>query len=106
MFFVINVKTREILIGNVTANPTRQWLENVIRTSFCTMPDLPKVMVSDRDGIYGDWFKTFLKDYFEIKLIRIPPTKPIFNCYSERLVRTFREELTEAYPNSDAETSS
>ncbi len=95
VFFIIDAKSREIITHAVTDNPTRFWLENVVTTSFCLKTSLPLFMVSDRDGIYGEWFGKFLKEYFDIKLLRIPPRQPIFNCYAERMVKTFREELTD-----------
>ena len=35
--------------------------------------DCPKFIVSDRDGIYGEWLGTFLKDCYDITLYRTPP---------------------------------
>jgi transposase InsO family protein len=50
-------------------------------------------MVSDRDGFLGNWFGDFLKDCYEIKLIRTPPRTPICNALIERWHRTYREEV-------------
>jgi hypothetical protein len=50
-------------------------------------------MVSDRDGIYGEWFGKFLSDCYDITLYRPPPRMPNFNAYIERWKRTVREEL-------------
>ena len=93
VFFVIDTETREIILFNVTSNPCEYWLKNVIRSYFPFMDNLPDVLVSDRDGIYGKWLNPFLKDYYEIKLIKTPPQMPICNPFAERMVRTFRGEV-------------
>lgn len=93
LFSVMDVKNREIILFNITSNPTAKWLENVVRSGFCCIENLPNVMVSDRDGIYGDWFKEFLKSCYEIELIRTPPRSPNCKTFLERWHRSFREEV-------------
>ena len=93
VFFVIDTATREIILFNVTSNPCENWLRNVIRSHLSFMYNLPDVIVSDRDSIFGKWFKHFLKEYYGIKLIKIPPQMPVCNTFAERMVRTFREEV-------------
>jgi len=55
--------------------------------------DYPKFIVSDRDGIYGDWLGAFLKDCYDIRLYRTPPGMPNCNAFIERWNRSVREEL-------------
>lgn len=55
--------------------------------------DFAQFMVSDRDGVYGNWFKEFLKIHYEIEFYRTPQKTPNCNAFAERMVRTFREEL-------------
>jgi hypothetical protein len=55
--------------------------------------DCPKFIVSDRDGIYGEWLGTFLKDCYDITLYRTPPGMPNCNAFIERWNRSVREEL-------------
>jgi hypothetical protein len=57
------------------------------------MKDYPKFIVSDRDGIYGDWLGTFLKNCYDITLYRAPPGMPNCNAFIERWNRAVREEL-------------
>lgn len=80
-------------VFNITANPTAKWLENVVRSGFSCIDNLPNVMVSDRDGIYGEWFKELLATSCQIELIRTPPRCPNCNAFIERWHRTFREEV-------------
>ena len=46
--------------------------------------DCPKFIVSDRDGIYGEWLGRFLKDCYDITLCRTPPGMPNCNAFIER----------------------
>ena len=84
---------REIVLFNVTTNPTALWLETVVRCGFNDLKYLPDVMVSDRDGIYGNWFGEFLESHFDMELIRTPPRCPNCNAFIERWHRSFREEI-------------
>ena len=52
--------------------------------------DCPKLIVSDRDGIYGQWLGTFLKDCYEITLYRTPPGMPNCNAFLERWNRPYQ----------------
>ena len=92
LFSVIDVSNRQIVLFNITANPTTIWLETVVRCGFSSLENIPKVMVSDRDGIYGEWFGNFLDNSFDIKLIRTPPRTPNCNAFIERWHRSIREE--------------
>lgn len=92
LFSIMDVKSREIILFNISANPTAQWLETVVRSGLCMIQDLPEVMISDRDGIYGEWFGKFLEESFDMELIRTPPRCPNCNSFIERWHRTFREE--------------
>ena len=55
--------------------------------------DCPKFIVSYRDGIYGEWWGTFLKDYYDITLYRTRTGMPNCNAFIERWNRSVREEL-------------
>jgi hypothetical protein len=55
--------------------------------------DYPKFIVSDRDGIYGDWLGAILKACYDIRLCRTPPGMPNRNAFIERWNRSVREDL-------------
>jgi len=76
VFFIIDVATRELVHFAVTKNPNQIWLENVFRSAFMGREDLPKYLVSDRDGIFGNWMSEFLKSCYDITLYRTPPRTP------------------------------
>lgn len=93
VFALMDTSNRQIISIAVTKNPTAVWLATVIRNAFMEIEDYPKFMVSDRDGIYGEWFGKFLSDCYDITLYRTPPLMPNCNPYIERWNRTAREEL-------------
>lgn len=93
LFSVMNIADREVVLFQITANPTAIWLKMVIRSGFCTMLHLPDTLISDRDAIYGKWFCEFLKNDFDINLIQTPPRTPNCNAFIERWHRIFREEV-------------
>ena len=95
VYFIIDTASREIVLFGATRNPSRTWLETLTRTSFAGRDDLCNILISDRDQIYGDWFKAYLADYFDIKLFRAPPRTPNCNAVAERAVKSFRSELVD-----------
>jgi len=90
---VMDTTTRQIIAVSVTKNPTAAWLETVIRNSFINVEAYPPFMVSDRDGIYGDWFGKFMSGCYGFTLYRTPPRTPKCNVFIERWNRTALEEL-------------
>ncbi len=93
IFALLDINTREIVAARVTRNPTANWLEQAFRTCFLCREVLPDFIVSDRDGIFGDWLGRFLLDCYGIRLYRTPPRSPNCNAFIERWNRTIREEL-------------
>ena len=73
----MDTSTWQIISVAVTRHPTAVWLENVLRSALMDIKDCPKFIVSDRDGIYGEWLGTFLKDCYDITLYRTPPGMPL-----------------------------
>ena len=88
----MDTSTRQIINVAVTRNPTAEWLENVLRNALMDIKDCPKFIVSDRDGIYGEWLGTLLKDCYDITLYRTPPGMPNCNAFIERWNRSLSEE--------------
>ena len=66
VFALMDTSTMQIISVAVTNHPTAVWLENVLRNALIDIKDYPKFIVSDRDGICGEWWGTFLKDCYDI----------------------------------------
>jgi len=95
VFFIIDVTTREIVSLAVTKQWNAEYLKNYLRSVFSFADQAPSVLIADRDLVYGKWLKPFLHESYGIEVRHTPPRTPIFNCYAERMVRTFCEEVTD-----------
>jgi putative transposase len=96
VFALMDIITRQIISVAVTRHPTAVWLENVLRNALMDIKDFPKFIVSDRDGIYGEWLGAFLKDCYGITQYQTPPGMPNCNAFIERWNRSVREELLDS----------
>lgn len=93
VFFIIEFPSRKIIHFAITTNPTQQWLETVLTASFPGGTPEINVMVTDRNGIYGEWLTPFLQNVLGITRKRTPPRCPFYNPFAERMLRTFRVEI-------------
>src|SRR5258708_6226210 len=81
---------RQVIWFGVTTHPTAGWIANQI-TEACGWEQLPRYLIRDRDGAYGEVFIRRLRSMG----IRDQPTSPRFpwqNGYAERLIGSIRRE--------------
>jgi transposase InsO family protein len=78
---------------NVTAHPYAEWAAQQIVEAFGADGAF-KFLVRDRDRIFGAVFDRRVES-LGIRQPRIAPRSPWQNGYAERLVGTFRRELTD-----------
>jgi transposase InsO family protein len=90
VFIVLAHDRRRIIHFNVTEHPTAVWAAQQIIEAF---PDdrAPRLMIRDRDGIYGESFRSRVEG-MSIEEIRIAPRSPWQNCYVERVIGSIRRE--------------
>jgi transposase InsO family protein len=93
VFVVLSLERRLILHVNVTAHPYAEWAAQPIVEAFGADGAF-KLLVRDRDKIFGAAFDRRV-DNLGIRQLRIAPRSPWQNGYAERLVGTFRRELTD-----------
>ena len=93
VFVVLSLERRLILHVNVTAHPCAEWAAQQIVEAFGADGAF-KLLVRDRDKIFGAAFDRRV-DNLGIRQLRIAPRSPWQNGYAERLVGTFRRELTD-----------
>ena len=81
---------RQILWFGVTAHPTAEWIANQL-TEACGWGQIPRYLIRDRDGAYGD---SFLRRVRSIGIRDRPtsPRSPWQNAYAERLIGSIRRE--------------
>ena len=90
VFIVLEHDRRRVIHFNVTEHPTAVWAAQQITEAF---PEdrVPRFMVRDRDGIYGESLRSRVEG-MSIKEIRIAPRSPWQNCYVERVIGSIRRE--------------
>jgi putative transposase len=81
---------RRVVHFNITEHPTAVWAAQQIIEAF-PEDHAPRYLVRDRDGIYGEHFKTRVQG-MGIEELRIAPRSPWENCYVERVIGSIRRD--------------
>jgi transposase InsO family protein len=81
---------RQILWFGVTAHPTAEWIANQV-TEACGWEQVPRYLIRDRDGAYGEIFIRRLRS-MGIRDRPTSPRSPWQNGYAERLIGSIRRE--------------
>ncbi|MCP4083967.1 MAG: transposase [Actinomycetia bacterium] len=95
VLFFIEVQTREVFFGGVTANPTGAWTTQAARNLFITHGDRlqhARALVRDR----GSQFTNSLDEIFRtegMKILKTPIQTPVANTFAERWIGSIRREL-------------
>lgn len=92
VLFFIEIGTRRVHLGGITANPTGAWTTQTARNLLMDIPDGFRFVVHDGAGQYSPAFDTVF-DAAGIEPITTPPRAPMANACAERWVRTLRHEL-------------
>ena len=94
VLFFIHIGSRKVHIAGITPHPNEVWMKQIARN--VTMADWGflfncKYLIHDRDTKFCKSFQSILVS-MGIKPIRLPPQSPKMNSYSERFVRSVKEE--------------
>jgi transposase InsO family protein len=81
---------RKILWFGVTPHPTAEWIANQL-TEACGWEQVPRYLIRDRDGAYGEVFIRRLRS-MGIRDRPTSPRSPWQNGFAERLVGSIRRE--------------
>jgi transposase InsO family protein len=81
---------RQVIWFGVTTHPTAEWIANQI-TEACGWEQLPRYLIRDRDGAYGEVFIRRLRS-MGIRDQPTSPRSPWQNGYAERLIGSIRRE--------------
>jgi transposase InsO family protein len=89
-FFVIDIKSREVIHVGVTRAPTEQWTAQQFRniTPLCAGPD---VIIRDNDNKFGAEFDRAAKGA-GMKVVRTAVQAPLMNASCERFLGSVRRE--------------
>src|SRR5271170_5925278 len=94
-FVIVRLDSRDLVLINVTANPTAEWVARQI-TEASPWDEAPHYIISDRDRIYG----TVVTRRIQAMGIRDRPTAPASpwqNGYAERLIGSIRRECLDYF---------
>jgi len=90
VFIVLAHDRRHVIHFNITEHPTAVWAAQQIIEAF-PEDTAPRFMVRDRDGIYGESFRSRVEG-MSIEQVCISPRSPWQNCYVERVIGSIRRE--------------
>jgi transposase InsO family protein len=88
-------ESRKVVHFNVTRNPTAKWTAQQIVEAF-PWDTAPKYLLRDRDGIYGEHFRSRVKN-MGINEVNTAPQSPWQNPYVERLAGSIRRECIDHF---------
>ena len=89
-FVVLRHDRRRVVYFNVTAHPTSRWTAQQIVEAF-PFDEVPRYLIRDRDGIYGDHFRERVKS-IDIEEVITAPQSPWQNPYCERVIGSIRRD--------------
>jgi transposase InsO family protein len=95
LLFFIDVTTREVFLGGITANPTGAWTTQAARNLFLRHHDRltdSRALVRDRGSQFIDAFDEIYRTQ-GLKILKTPIRTPVANTFAERWIGTLRREL-------------
>jgi len=90
VFLVLEHKRRKVLHFGATEHPTAEWTAQRVVEAFADR-EVPKFLIRDRDGIYGDGFRRRVESLGVIEILTAPQS-PWQNGFAERLIGSIRRE--------------
>jgi transposase InsO family protein len=94
VFFVIELATRRIEIAGITSNPNDAWMMQIGRNLTDPVDGFlakKEFLILDRDSKFSLAFRDLLK-HAGVEVVRLPYRSPNLNAYSERFVRSIKDE--------------
>jgi transposase InsO family protein len=94
VLFFIHLASRKVEVAGITAHPNEQWMQRVARN--VTMEGWGflgncRYLLHDRDAKYTESFRAIIKAG-GVEPVALPPRSPNLNAYSERWVRSVKED--------------
>ena len=85
VLFFIQIKTRKVIIGGITAHPNGEWMSQVARnlTDWDYELENAGYLIHDRDTKYTTQFDAIMQTS-GINPIKLPPMSPNLNAFAER----------------------
>jgi transposase InsO family protein len=94
VLFFLHLSSRKVHIAGMTPHPNQAWMMQIARNVSmeewgCLSPG--QYLIHDRDGKYCPAFQQII-DAAGVKRVPLPPRSPHLNAYTERWVRSVKEE--------------
>ncbi len=94
VLFFIHLGSRRVDIGGITVHPDERWMQQIARN--VTMEECGalrdcRYLLHDRDSKYSQSFRAIIASG-QIEPLSLPARSPNLNAYSERWVRSVKEE--------------
>jgi putative transposase len=99
VFFVIDVKSREVHIAGVRIAPDGAWLTQLARNLVNPVDGFLRNathLVHDRDPVFTKAWTDLLKSA-GVECVKIPASSPNCNPYAERFVKTIKTECLDQF---------
>ena len=94
VLFFIHLESRRIDIAGITVHPNEQWIQQVARNATmegCGALRDCQYLLHDRDAKYCASFRAIIETG-RVKTLVLPARSPNLNAYSERWIRSPKEE--------------
>jgi hypothetical protein len=94
VLFFIHLESRKVEIAGITTHPTEQWMKQMARNvtmERCGALGDNRYLLHDRDTKYTASFLAIIESA-HVTTLQLPTRCPNLNAYSERWVRSVREE--------------
>jgi transposase InsO family protein len=94
MLFVIDLKTRTIMVAGISRSPDGQWVTQLARNltdSECGFLMDARFLIHDRDPLFTEEFERVLASS-GVQAMKLPARSPDLNAYAERFVRSIKSE--------------
>ena len=94
VLFFIYLESRRVDIGGITVHPDERWMQQIARNvtmEGCGALRDCRYLLHDRDSKYSQSFRAIIASG-QIEPLSLPARSPNLNAYSERWVRSVKEE--------------
>jgi hypothetical protein len=94
VLFFIHLESRRVDIGGITVHPDERWMQQIARNvtmEGCGALRGCRYLLHDRDTKYTHSFRAIIRSG-DIEPLVLPARSPNLNAYSERWVRSVKEE--------------
>ena len=92
IFVILDLGRREVVRLGVTSTPSAAYAAQSFVEAVCVRDEqAPRILIHDRDSIYGTWFRRRVKG-FGTRCLVTPPRAPEAHSFCERTIGTLRRD--------------